>query len=223
MLTRHSRIWNRASALLLLGLSLAAVAPASAAADSREVIRDCFEDGKLDGDYTRKELREAEEALPADLDEYSTCRDAIDSAQAQFRKLREQQDGGPGGGGPGGPVDPAAAAANAAGDRAALNAATKAAESSNSAPEVSIGGRKLKPGGGGLYNAAGAANDLPLPLIAALAALALLTAAALAFLSVRRLPAGLLRRLPAGLRGRIHAPGAGAPQPRRVALRFLRR
>ena len=62
--------------LLVLALALPSAAQASASA----VIRDCAQDGHLDGHYSNAELRQARDNLPSDLDEYSDCRDVISAA-----------------------------------------------------------------------------------------------------------------------------------------------
>ncbi len=56
------------------------------------VIRDCTDDGRLEGHYTQRDLREALNSIPSDVDEYTNCRDVI--RRAAF--------GGAGGGGKGG-------------------------------------------------------------------------------------------------------------------------
>ncbi len=73
--TRHIAL----AALLtcLLALALAAPAPASPAG----VIRDCSEDGVLNGKYSQSDLDGALEQLPSDLDEYTDCRAVIRRAQ----------------------------------------------------------------------------------------------------------------------------------------------
>ena len=45
------------------------------------MIRDCSEDGVLNGNYSQSELDGALEQLPSDLDEYTDCRAVIRSAQ----------------------------------------------------------------------------------------------------------------------------------------------
>ena len=170
--------------LLLAALALLALpAPASASADS--VIADCSKDGKLDRDYSNAELRKARDNLPADLDEYSDCRELIGNA------IKGGSDLGGGKGSPGvGGIDPAGEAAAQADDQADLAAAT----SGDSPPTVDVGGTSLQPDSSGFFNLGGAANHVPLPL---LLALILLGAMALAsgFGSLReRVPA--LARIP---------------------------
>jgi hypothetical protein len=50
-------------------------------ASARDVIRDCSEDGVLDGRYSHSEIEKALEQLPSDLDEYTDCRSVIRGAQ----------------------------------------------------------------------------------------------------------------------------------------------
>jgi hypothetical protein len=75
-----------------LSLALLAAAPLAHAAKSNAVIRDCTDDGRLQGKYTQKELRNALDSIPTDVDEYTNCREVI--RRAAF--------GGAGGGGGGG-------------------------------------------------------------------------------------------------------------------------
>ena len=78
--------------IALILLTLLALAPASALASSEQVLEDC-QDGRIDKKYSAKELRDAIEDMPADLDEYTSCREVIRSAQQGVR--------GGGGSGPG--------------------------------------------------------------------------------------------------------------------------
>jgi hypothetical protein len=64
--------------MALLAALLFAV-PAQAA-DPIKVIRDCEDDGILQGNYTPAEIRAAQKALPTDIDEYSDCRDVLSRA-----------------------------------------------------------------------------------------------------------------------------------------------
>ena len=85
---------------LFLGL-LAAMALAPAAyADSTttKIIRDCNDDGVLEGHYTPSELRKARDSLPTDVSEYSDCSDVLSRALA----AGASSPGGGGGSGSGG-------------------------------------------------------------------------------------------------------------------------
>ena len=72
------------------GLILAVPATAGASVDA--IFEDC-QDGRLDKRHPKPELREALADMPADLDEYTNCRELI-------RAARDDQRGG-GGAGPG--------------------------------------------------------------------------------------------------------------------------
>jgi hypothetical protein len=69
----------RRTILLILVLSLAAASNAFASAS--DVIRDCTDNGRLDGRYSQQELRKAIAKIPSDIDEYTNCRDIIRAAQ----------------------------------------------------------------------------------------------------------------------------------------------
>jgi hypothetical protein len=66
---------------ILLTLLLAIVPAAAAHASAASVIRDCTDDGVLQGTYSQKELRGALANLPSDVDEYTNCREIIRAAQ----------------------------------------------------------------------------------------------------------------------------------------------
>jgi hypothetical protein len=57
------------------------VVPAGAHADGAAAVRDCTDDGVLNKTYTSKELTDALAHLPADIDEYSDCRNVLRRAQ----------------------------------------------------------------------------------------------------------------------------------------------
>src|SRR5688572_22506493 len=68
--------------LLLLATAVALVLPAASSAQrGQDVIRDCAQDGDLDGNYSQEELDEAYENMPSDIDEYSNCRQVIEAAR----------------------------------------------------------------------------------------------------------------------------------------------
>src|SRR3954463_15760668 len=60
---------------LLIVLFLLPTAVAFANGD--KVIRDCTDDGRLQGHYSQKDLRDALNSMPSDIDEYTDCRDVI--------------------------------------------------------------------------------------------------------------------------------------------------
>ena len=78
--------------LVLTALIALLAVPAAAGASVDAIYEDC-QDGRLDKRHAKPELREALEDMPADLDEYTNCRELI-------RAARDDQRGG-GGAGPG--------------------------------------------------------------------------------------------------------------------------
>ncbi|HEV3000991.1 MAG TPA: hypothetical protein VGW75_09665 [Solirubrobacteraceae bacterium] len=77
---------------MLTALIALLAVPAAAGASVEQILEDC-QDGRLDKRYPRSELRQALADMPADLDEYTNCRELI-------RAARDNQRGG-GGAGPG--------------------------------------------------------------------------------------------------------------------------
>ena len=180
--------------LVLAGLVfLLAIAPAADAASTTQILRDCADDGVLQGHYSPSELRKARQNIPADTDQYTDCRDVL--ARAAGRGAAGGGSGG-GGGGPGGagvgggggsggdpggpPVVP-----NGPDDQKALDDAYARGHD-----PVDVNGLKINPGAAGLSSAA-ARNDLPATLIVVLALLASLALAGLVSGARRGFPARL--------------------------------
>ncbi|MET0601350.1 MAG: hypothetical protein ABW167_05115 [Baekduia sp.] len=168
-----------------LALLLALTVPALAHASTQALFKDCA-DGSLDSRYSQKDYAQALANLPADLDEYSDCRSQIQRAQLGGGKSSNGGGGtGSGGGGgittgPGGPTDGGAGAAGTAPPSAVnpLDTATPAERASfrkaitaGDAP-VEVDGRPIDPGALGGAKSNGIA-DLPTPLLAILALLAI--------------------------------------------------
>jgi hypothetical protein len=183
--TRHTFLLVAA----LAALALPSVAHSSPAA----VIRDCADDGRLDGNYSNSDLRRAARNLPADLDEYSDCRSVIAGAVTA-----------PGGGGGG----PRARASRAPNPKRAAAEDAKALDRPRKKPKLKIGGETVEPG---TNNVASASYDLPLPLLLALIALGVLAAGGGVYTARRRLPA--LANLP--LLNKISFPRVRLPRFRR--------
>jgi hypothetical protein len=151
--------------LLIIGALALLALPAPAFASADQAIRDCARDGKLDHKYSNSELRKARNNLPADLDEYSDCRDVIAAA------IKGGSDRGLGAGSPGiGATDPAGETAAQAQDQSDLAALTSG---KGPEPNVDVGGTSLEPDSSGFFNVGGAANEVPLPLLLALILLSL--------------------------------------------------
>jgi hypothetical protein len=169
---------------------LAAIAAPVAQASPGAVLDDCADDGQLSGKYSNGDLKGALGDLPADLDEYSDCREVIGGAISSGGGDKRRS---------GGRNSRAAAAAAAAkaptgGDHAALERAIAGGK-----PKLEVGGKGVEPGENGLFNLATAADEVPGPLLAALIALGLLALGAGTLVLRRRVP-GLstssLRRVP---------------------------
>jgi hypothetical protein len=182
---------------------LASAAPTASAADYHAAIRDCNDDGVLQGTYTRSTLRQARNHLPASLREYSDCADVLARAIAAAGKK-----GGRGGGDTAPPLgDPAlttgsGAIASNPEQLNALKEKSKGSTDDRAPAQVAVGGTPVTPGTAGLSNKSlrSSPNDLPEPLLFALIALGALAASAGSL---------LLRQ--------------GWPETRRVATRILRR
>jgi hypothetical protein len=149
------------------------------------VIRDCAQDGKLDHHYSLSDLKNAEKKLPTDVDEYTNCRDVINQAEVQGSggKTQGKSHGavaGAGGSGSGGGGPTAHASAK---DVTALNKARSAGAS-----PLTLHGEKVMPGSGGVFKTAGAANDIPMPVLLALIAVVALAVAGGIVALKRRFP-----------------------------------
>lgn len=190
---------------IALALSSLLLLPASAGASPEDVIRDCAEDGVIDGKYSESDLRRAERGLPSDIDEYTDCREAIrNKLGGAGRDRRPDGSGGSGGsGGPGGSgggdpslVTPSGAVAGSRDDIEALEELTRDGRRGG-APSVEVGGKPLTPGASSeALGLAGASNDLPLSLLSALVLLGLLAVSGTGLLIRRRgLPEPLTARL----------------------------
>jgi hypothetical protein len=163
----------------ILATLLAATATTASAADYHAAIRDCNDDGVLQGRYSAHTLRQARQHLPASLREYSDCEDVLARALAAAARPGS---GGSGGGNAAPPTgDPAlttgsGAIANNTGEKNALETQAKKSTNDVAPTGISVGGHTLRPGTAGLSTDAVRAspNNLPTPLIAALIALALL-------------------------------------------------
>ena len=173
--------------LPLAAAVIALAVPAPALASSDDVIRDCAQDGSVDGEYSQKELQQAERDLPNDIDEYTDCRAAIRAAQS----------GGSGrapGTGGGGFATEAGAQAAAAEDIEALSRLSGDI-AGGKRDAIEIGGEEVVPGSaglGGVFSGVPAANELPLPLLLAVVTI-LALAGVTAYLAARDRMPGLRR------------------------------
>jgi hypothetical protein len=169
--------------LTALALVFALALPALAHASGSAVVKDCA-DGSIDKTYSPKDYADALANLPADLDEYTDCRDQI--KRAQLGSHGSNRGGGTSGGGGatgGGTTGGGTAGGNGdtgTGGGAAADplstatpeerAAFEKAVLSGAAP-VQLDGRPVTPGTLGGAKSSGL-TDLPTPLLVLLALLA---------------------------------------------------
>jgi hypothetical protein len=177
---------------MLLRLALASCVAAvllttasPALAGTREKILQECQDGRLSGDYTAKEIRDARNNIPTDIDQYSDCRDVLARALAG----KAGGGGGAGGAGPGG----AGGGLGGSGGSGPLltpsseadNSAIRNAQTSGGKP-VQVGGSPVAPGVAGFASGA-PRTGLPTGVIAVLVLLGLGALASAAPLARRHL------------------------------------
>jgi hypothetical protein len=146
-----------ALACLVLGLIVAV--PAANAASTTQILRDCADDGVLQGDYSPSELRKARQNIPTDTDEYTDCRDVL--ARAAAAGVASKGGGGAGGSGGSGNLPPA--------DPDTPEGREIVGQAGSKPPPgpMNIAGRAVVPGRASL-SSDGVRNDLPPGLLAAL-------------------------------------------------------
>jgi hypothetical protein len=187
-------------------LALAVVAllalPASAMANP---VRDCARDGDLDKAYSNSELRKALDRIPGDLDEYSNCREVLAGAIAGGSDKGGNR---PTAGADGSPLsaEEQAARAKDSGDLAAITG-----DPEDHPPSVEVGDEQVEPDSNGLFDLASASNDLPVPLLVVLIALAIVALIGALVALRERIPA--LARIP--LLSKIPTPRVPFPRFRR--------
>lgn len=184
-----------------VALFAALLVPAGVArADNTDkILADCV-DGTLDGSYSRGDIQKAQKKIPSDIDEYSDCRGALQSARLDSGAGGGGNGSGGAGGGSNTPVNPdAVTPSNPTGapqepsdpQNPTETTAVKEATTKGDSPVNFGSGVKITPGATGLT--ADDQRSIPNPL---LVALILLTTAALlgavlaarARVSSRRLP-----------------------------------
>jgi hypothetical protein len=178
--TTHQRVMTfaaRTTTTFVAVLAAMAVAVLPAFASPISVIRDCSEDGVLNGKYSASELEGALDQLPSDLDEYTDCRAVIRRAQlgSAGGKHRRAK--------PASVADRVdAAAPPTPGEAGEIAKATGADEA------VRIGGTGVRPGESGApFDSAGFGTDLPPLVMIVLIALGASTLAVAALTNRRHL------------------------------------
>ncbi len=84
----------RRTILLALVAALLVVPNAFAAGTTTEILRDCTDDGILQGNYTAAQLRTPRGNIPAELNEYSDCQDVLSRAISQKAAASSSGGGG---------------------------------------------------------------------------------------------------------------------------------
>jgi hypothetical protein len=148
---------------------LLTVASPALAGTREKILQEC-QDGRLSGDYTAKEIRDARNNIPTDIDQYSDCRDVLS------RALNDKAGGGGSGGGGGGAGGGGTGAGGGGGplltpstpqDQSAIAQAQQ-----HGADPVAVGGAPLTPGAAGLSSGA-PRTSIPVEALVVLALLAL--------------------------------------------------
>ncbi len=160
-------------------LLLAVVAtPAANAASTTQILRDCADDGVLQGNYSPSDLRKARQNIPTDTDEYTDCRDVLARAAAGAVAGSGAGSGGLGGAGGAGGTSSAEGPLESPNPPEAP-AAIGTAGAKGAPDAVQIGGRAVVPGTAGLASGS-MRNGMPTLFVVLLA---LLGAGALATLT----------------------------------------
>ena len=184
----------RTAVIALLALLLAAP-PALADATRNKILREC-QTGRLTGDYTAREIRDARNNIPDDLDQYTDCRDVLTRALLSRAGGGDSGSGGGGtGGGGGGGTGGTGGGEPAAPLTPSTDADKQALEQATGTP-VNVAGRPVTPGEEAFR------NDLPTPLLVLLALLAAAAVAGLAPQLRKRAPSlAAIRRVIPGRSG----------------------
>jgi hypothetical protein len=166
--------------LTLSGLILLLAAPTASAGVREKILRECQE-GRITGNYTPGQLRDARKNIPTDIDEYSDCRDVLARAALTGRG----GSGGSGGAGGGGGTAAPGGVLPGGGDGNLTYANGKDEEKDlvkalQTAPQgADVAGEHLVPGASGLA-ADAARHGLPTSLLVALVLIGLCALAAAA-------------------------------------------
>ena len=192
--------------LLAIAFVLLLTASPASAASRTEILRDC-QDGSLSGTYTASELRDARSHIPADIDQYSDCRDvltrALTSGSGTGTDGGSSSSGGGSSGSSGGGSSSSSSgssgssgssdvAPNAAAPSPVLKPETQKeqhalddAGTTGGATPVTVGERPIVPGATA-FDAGEPGNRLPSSLVVTLVLLAVAAAAAAAPAARRR-------------------------------------
>jgi hypothetical protein len=165
--------------IALAALLAAVVLPATAVASPSAVVQDCADDGALSGKYSNADKRGALGQIPADLDEYSDCRAVISGSIGSEPKSNATPQASTATNPSPGTEEQAASEpegeqTTAEESKPAAERAAKKRKRANAAKEIAFAERTVGPRTAGVLEANDTANGIPLPVVLALAALALL-------------------------------------------------
>ena len=160
--------------LTLSGLILLLAAPPASAGVREKILRECQE-GRITGDYTAAQLRDARKNIPTDIDEYSDCRDVLSRAALSGRS-------GGGGGGGGGTAAPGGVLPGGGGGDSQVLTPDPAEQTEldgarKGGTPITVDGERIVPGASGLA-ADAARHGLPTTLLTILIMLGLCAIAA---------------------------------------------
>jgi hypothetical protein len=180
--------------LAMAVMCLLALLPASPASAStrNKIIRDCADDGVLQGKYSPSALRDARQNLPSDVAEYTDCADVLRRAELPNTSSGS---GGSGSGGSGAGSLPGGGSGSAGGGAPAEKLTPSneterkalAEAATTGASPVEVNGQKVVPGAAGFAPHA-ARNGLPDSLLFAILALTLLGLLGLGYAVRDKLP-----------------------------------
>jgi hypothetical protein len=171
------RPMRRVFAVLIAVLVCMLAAAATALASGRSVIRDCTDNGRIDSYHSQSDYKDALRRLPSDVDEYTDCRQIIESAKRRDAGKAPPGSGGSGGGGGGGSAGGGGGVGAIAGGfdtptpPPASNVPVSPSEANvlgqvpgTGGQAVQVAGEPITPGGKGLTEAA-FSHSLPTPLL----------------------------------------------------------
>jgi hypothetical protein len=162
--------------LAAMAVAFLAAFSGTALGSAISVIRDCSEDGVLNGKYSSSELERALDQLPSDLDEYTDCRAVIRRAQLGSAGGKHRS------------AKPSAVADRVdAGSPATAGEEGEIAKATGADEAVRIGGTGVRPGESGAFDSAGFGTDLPPLVLILLIALGVSTLAMTALTGRRHL------------------------------------
>lgn len=174
-----------------LTLAVCLALPASAlAGGGQRLVNDCTDNGRIDGNYSPGEYKDALDNLPTDVDEYTDCRDVIRQSQLSNTGTKPEHKAIP-------PANPETGPPTAAQkQQVEQQIATQRARFARG-KGLRIGGRQVTPGvissQVGAPGLGTASTDLPISVLIMLVALGLLTAVGIAYFGRDSLRAGAAR------------------------------